>query len=613
MFAGCNNIKNINFINFDTSNSNTMEYMFADCTKLEKLNLSSFNTKNVVNMRNMFFNCGNLTNLDLSSFDTKNVINMSHIFDGCKKLENIDLLFFVTNKVLNMSNMFNNCLLLKNLNLSSFNTKNVIDMSYMFYNCCNLIKLDLSSFDTKNVTNMSHIFDGCEKLDDVNLLFFNTYKVSNMRYMFSNCLQLKNLNLSSFKTENVIDMSYMFYNCCNLTNLDLSLFDTENVKDMSNMFCGCEKLANLELSSFDTKNITNMSEMFFNCSNLTNLELSSFDFRNVEKIKDIFTNCGRFNNLNLSLINNGIINYAFEFVILFISGIQINEKKDYLIHKLKSMKLFKVKGDIINYKDKIIFCTENQYYILNLIIGNDKNINDKADYLILEYDQNDIKSLETIEMIWNKYCTNKITNLCHLIGINFETNKKKIINKANSFCSSNKIEHILISAINEKDINNAIKDIMKNLTIQEKFYYENIKIIFLDGGTNGVGKTSIIKRIINEESNFPTFQEDCSKTIILKTGNEVTLNFIDTNDYILSEIEESHFILFIYDVTRKYSFDGIKKIYNGNKDLFGENKIIYLIGNKIDLYDKNRKDILFEKNEIMKFVEQNNLRFFEIS
>ena len=148
MFAGCNNIKNINFINFDTSNSNTMEYMFADCTKLEKLNLSSFNTKNVVNMRNMFFNCGNLTNLDLSSFDTKNVINMSHIFDGCKKLENIDLLFFVTNKVLNMSNMFNNCLLLKNLNLSSFNTKNVIDMSYMFYNCCNLIKLDLSSFDT---------------------------------------------------------------------------------------------------------------------------------------------------------------------------------------------------------------------------------------------------------------------------------------------------------------------------------------------------------------------------------------------------------------------------------------------------------------------------------
>ena len=93
------------------------------------------------------------------------------------------------------------------------------------------------------------------------------------------------------------------------------------------------------------------------------------------------------------------------------------------------MKLFKVKGDIINYKDKIIFCTENQYYILNLIIGNDKNINDKADYLILEYDQNDIKSLETIEMIWNKYCTNKITNLCHLIGINFETNKKKSLIK----------------------------------------------------------------------------------------------------------------------------------------------------------------------------------------
>ena len=55
MFAGCNNIKNINFINFETSNSNTMEYMFADCTELEKINLSSFNTKNVINMRNIVF------------------------------------------------------------------------------------------------------------------------------------------------------------------------------------------------------------------------------------------------------------------------------------------------------------------------------------------------------------------------------------------------------------------------------------------------------------------------------------------------------------------------------------------------------------------------------
>ena len=57
---------------------------------------------------------------------------------------------------------------------------------------------------------------------------------------------------------------------------------------------------------------------------------------------------------------------------------------------------------------------------------------------------------------------------------------------------------------------------MKNLIIQEKFYYENIKIIFLDGGTNGVGKTSIIKRILNdefEESLSPTFQEIALKQL----------------------------------------------------------------------------------------------------
>ena len=149
-----------------------------------------------------------------------------------------------------------------------------------------------------------------------------------------------------------------------------------------------------------------------------------------------------------------------------------------------------------------------------------------------------------------------------------------------------------------------------------------LKWFFLDGEKNGVGKTSIIKRILNnefEESLSPIFQEECSKTIILKTGYKVTLNFIDTKDFnknidfILLEIEESDFILFIDDATRKDSFDGIKKIYNDIKDTFGKDKKIYLIGNKIDLYDKNKKDILFGKNDVMKFAKQNNLRFFEIS
>ena len=86
MFAGCSNIKRINFINFDTRYSNNMEYMFANCKNLKNLNLFSFNTKNVENMRYMFHNCCELNYLDLSSFDIKNAININHFFAECKSL-----------------------------------------------------------------------------------------------------------------------------------------------------------------------------------------------------------------------------------------------------------------------------------------------------------------------------------------------------------------------------------------------------------------------------------------------------------------------------------------------------------------------------------------------
>ena len=214
-----------------------------------------------------------------------------------------------------------------------------------------------------------------------------------MGYLFYNCIQLKKISLSTFKTKNVIDMSYMFYNCCNLNNLDLSSFDTKNVHNMSNMFFGCEKLHLLNLSSFDTKIVINMNKMFYCCKNLINLDLSSFDFRNVKEIEDIFTNCGRFNGADLSFLSDEIINYAFEYVVLFISGIKIKEKEDFLFRKLKSLKLFKEKGDIIKFKGKIILNKENKYYVLNLIKGNNNITDLKADCLILEYDVNDIKTL----------------------------------------------------------------------------------------------------------------------------------------------------------------------------------------------------------------------------
>ena len=74
MFAGCNNILEINFISFNTKYVTNMEYMFYKCKNLKTVNLSSFDTKKIINMNHMFAECSNLDYLDLSSFDTKNVI-----------------------------------------------------------------------------------------------------------------------------------------------------------------------------------------------------------------------------------------------------------------------------------------------------------------------------------------------------------------------------------------------------------------------------------------------------------------------------------------------------------------------------------------------------------
>ena len=522
MFAGCNYIKQINFINFDTSKTNNMEYMFADCQQLKNINLYTFKTKNVTNMSKMFYNCNNLINLDLSSFDTKAVINLSYIFAECKNLENINLYHFNTNKVSNMSNMFYNCLQLKKINLSSFNTKNVLNMSYMFYNCINLINLNLSSFDTKNVNNMS------------------------------------------------------------------------------NMFFGCENLYDLNISSFNTKNAIDMNKMFFYCKNLTNFDLSSFDFTNTEKVSDIFSDCGRFNNVDLSFLSNELINYATEIVILFINGTQTDEKDDdYLIHKLESLKFFQKKGDIIKYKGKIILSNDNKNYIINLIRYNQTNINLKADCLILEYNSNDIKSFNNMKNLWNQYNIINKSVLTYLIGINNEIGYKNNITEAKVFCNLNKIKHILISTKKEEDIKNFLNEILTKSKIQEEPDEFSFKILILDGENNGFGKTSLIKRIIDNEFNesfSPPFRSDYSKTIYLKTGNKVNLNFIEGNnieknkELIFQQIEESYFILLVYDVTRENSFEGIKKKYKEILSRFEQSeKIYYLIGNKIDLYDQNKK------------------------
>lgn len=83
MFAGCVNLTNVDFINFDTSQITDMEAMFSGCSSLTDLDLSDFETSNVTNMRSMFAGCENLIDLDLSNFNTSMVL---YIWNFSKKI-----------------------------------------------------------------------------------------------------------------------------------------------------------------------------------------------------------------------------------------------------------------------------------------------------------------------------------------------------------------------------------------------------------------------------------------------------------------------------------------------------------------------------------------------
>ena len=160
-------------------------FMFAGCKNIININFKNFNTKNIINMRYMFTGCINIEYLDLSSFDTSNVKDMEGMFGEYNNFSCRDFPFF---DILNISKDFNKyylgCKKLKEVNISSFNTKSVNNMSFLFCNCINLTNLNLSSFDTKNVTKMTGMFSGCKKLTNLNLSSFDTKNVTNMSFMF---------------------------------------------------------------------------------------------------------------------------------------------------------------------------------------------------------------------------------------------------------------------------------------------------------------------------------------------------------------------------------------------------------------------------------------------
>ena len=150
MFYQLENIKEIDFNYFDTSNVVNMDYMFANCANLETIN--NLKAASITSMNYIFQNCRNLIYLNLYNFDASNVEYMISAFEGCSKLETID-------------------------GLNNFNPQNLKDMAAMFSDCNKIGYLNLEKFDTSQVTDMNSLFNNCESLSTL-IIHFNTEKVN---------------------------------------------------------------------------------------------------------------------------------------------------------------------------------------------------------------------------------------------------------------------------------------------------------------------------------------------------------------------------------------------------------------------------------------------------
>ena len=139
----------------------------------------------------------------------------------------------------------------------------------------------------------------------------------------------------------------------------------------------------------------------------------------------------------------------------------------------------------------------------------------------------------------------------------------------------------------------------------------------------GVGKSSLMSQYIKKEfpeSPLPTIAiEFATKIIQIKEGGYIKAQIWDTAGQEKYKAITSHHYrravgaLIVYDVTKRSSFDNVLKWYADLKQKAEKECIIALVGNKIDLLDRNsrRREISYEEGKML--AANNNMLFYETS
>ncbi|KAH0795519.1 small GTP-binding protein [Histomonas meleagridis] len=147
-------------------------------------------------------------------------------------------------------------------------------------------------------------------------------------------------------------------------------------------------------------------------------------------------------------------------------------------------------------------------------------------------------------------------------------------------------------------------------------YKHNFKFIVI--GSSGVGKTSILKRLIDDEfstENVSTIGVEYMSTVLEIDGQPVKLQIWDTaGQEKFRSIAKSYFrhsvgVILVYDITDRKSFDELSLWLNDVHALCDPNAAITMIGNKLDLASQR----VVSTSEAQSFATTHQLTYIETS
>lgn len=233
------NLKQVDKLNWDTSNLTKCSYMFYQDNLLRKFNAKGLVSNSTTTIAYLFYDCRSLQEVDTTDWDTKNVTKMNDAFRSCSNLKTIEVGNFDTKNVDSFGSMFRACFIIDNLDVSNWDMGSATDIQYMFFDCFNLHFLDVSKWDVKNITNYSYAFNTCYSLYSLDVSDWDTSSAINMQCMFATCKNLRMLDVSNFDMDSVTNINSMFVNNSSLRNIDISEWDLSSVTNSDNFMNGC--------------------------------------------------------------------------------------------------------------------------------------------------------------------------------------------------------------------------------------------------------------------------------------------------------------------------------------------------------------------------------------